>query len=327
MGENVHTESNGSTAIAVQETRAIAPRTVRGILTREALQEAAEQRKLLAEFVREQMIEGTDYGTIPGTERKGKDGKMEPNRTLLKPGAEKLVEIFRCTPEYDVLKEVEDYDRGLFAYRFRCRLIQRDADAVIAEGYGSATSYEGKYRWRTAARLCPDCSLPAIIKGKAEYGGGWVCFKKKGGCGAKFNDGDPIIEDQEQGRIENDDLCTYQNTVLKMAKKRALVDGAIALARVSDLFTQDAEDFEHNHALSAEAQVMVDELKAGFANLDAKKAWGEAHKEKKGTLPKGEQEKVAAAFRASPVAQPKGSAVLKETLKAQESAAEPGSAG
>jgi hypothetical protein len=27
-----------------------------------------------------------------------------------------------------------------------------------------------------------------------------------------------------------------------MAKKRALVDGAIALARVSDLFTQDVED-------------------------------------------------------------------------------------
>jgi hypothetical protein len=32
------------------------------------------------------------------------------------------------------------------------------------------------------------------------------------------------------------------NTILKMAKKRALVDGAIALARCSDIFTQDIED-------------------------------------------------------------------------------------
>lgn len=38
-------------------------------------------------------------------------------------------------------------------------------------------------------RLCPQCQKPAIIKGRAEYGGGWLCFKKKGGCGAKFPDG------------------------------------------------------------------------------------------------------------------------------------------
>lgn len=49
----------------------------------------------------------------------------------------------------------------------------------------------------TAEKKCPACgSTSAIIKGKAEYGGGWVCFKKKGGCGAKladdaFNDHSP----------------------------------------------------------------------------------------------------------------------------------------
>ena len=38
--------------------------------------------------------------------------------------------------------------------------------------------------------LCPECGQPAIIKGKEEWGGGWVCWKKEGGCGAKF-DSDP----------------------------------------------------------------------------------------------------------------------------------------
>jgi hypothetical protein len=35
---------------------------------------------------------------------------------------------------------------------------------------------------------CPNCGKDAVIKGKPEYGGGWVCYSKKGGCGAKFTD-------------------------------------------------------------------------------------------------------------------------------------------
>ena len=37
---------------------------------------------------------------------------------------------------------------------------------------------------------CPNClSSEAVIKGKEEYGGGWVCWAKKGGCGINFQDG------------------------------------------------------------------------------------------------------------------------------------------
>jgi hypothetical protein len=36
--------------------------------------------------------------------------------------------------------------------------------------------------------LCPNCGKDAVIKGKPEYGGGWLCYSKKGGCGAKFTD-------------------------------------------------------------------------------------------------------------------------------------------
>jgi hypothetical protein len=35
---------------------------------------------------------------------------------------------------------------------------------------------------------CASCGQKALIKGKEQYGGGWVCFKKKGGCGQKFNE-------------------------------------------------------------------------------------------------------------------------------------------
>lgn len=220
---------------AAPPTKALAkPTTPRAIVMAEALKEDTEQRALLQAYVSQHMKAGTDYGVIPGTQKP----------TLLKPGAEKLTDLFRCTPTFDVIEKLEDWEAGLFHYAFRVRITSRDAGTVLAEGFGSANSREGRYRWRDARRKCPSCGKETIIKGKAEYGGGWLCFAKRGGCGAKWEDGATEIEGQEIGKVENDDIYTLVNTILKMAKKRALVDGAIALARCSDIFTQDVEDFE-----------------------------------------------------------------------------------
>jgi hypothetical protein len=202
-------------------------------LTKEGLAVEKEQRRLLGEFVHTCMEKGTDFGVIPGTEKP----------TLLKPGAEKLVDLFRCTPEFVLEDSVTDFERPLFYYRFKVKLFSEAAGRVLAEGVGSANSREARYRWRNGQRKCPKCGKETIIAGKAEYGGGWLCFAKKGGCGAKFAKGDKDIEGQSVGRVENEDVADLDNTILKMAKKRALVDGAIALARCSDLFTQDLEDF------------------------------------------------------------------------------------
>jgi hypothetical protein len=198
--------------------------------------EAAEQRKLLSEYVKSQMVEDQDYGVIPGTNKP----------TLLKPGAEKLTDLFRCTPKFKLIKDVEDYDRGLFAYTFRVQLFQRDAGVVLAEGYGSANSREGRYRWRNEQPKCPTCGKESLFRSKKDPG--FYCWSKKGGCGAKFGLGDAEVKAafDGAGKVENDDVATLANTILKMAKKRALVDGAIALARVSDLFTQDVEDTNHD---------------------------------------------------------------------------------
>lgn len=42
---------------------------------------------------------------------------------------------------------------------------------------------------REPMRVCPECGVQAVIKSNPKYGTGWVCWKKKGGCGAKFPDG------------------------------------------------------------------------------------------------------------------------------------------
>ena len=187
------------------------------------------------QIVHSTMIPDLDYGIIPGTTKP----------TLLKPGAEKIAKLLGLSDQYEILDKSEDWHEPLFRYLIKCRLIHLATGSVISEGLGECNSMESKYRWRESKRKCPVCGVEAIIKGKEQYGGGWLCFKKTGGCGAKWEDGEPEIEGQTIGRVENDDIYSQVNTILKMAKKRALVDAALSAGRLSDIFTQDMEDTGH----------------------------------------------------------------------------------
>lgn len=172
--------------------------------------------------------------------------------TLLKPGAELIMARFKLWPKFIERTTVErwDTDKPIFHYRYECQLIHRETDEVWGAGIGSCNSMEDKYRWRKMSRVCPKCGKETIIKGKAEYGGGWVCYGKKGGCGAKWDDGAPEIENQPEGKAANDDVFTLVNTIDKMAQKRALVAAILVATGASAYFTQDVEDFAgYSHAV------------------------------------------------------------------------------
>lgn len=221
----------------------------RALIVSDALAQEGEQRKLLGQYVNEHMQEGTDYGIIPGTERK--EGPTP--KTLLKPGAEKLTQLFRCIPQYTLAEKIEDWDKELFYYRFQCSIVTQADGAVVAEGVGSCSTYESRYRWRNADRSCPECGKATVKRSRQPPRNdphgvpGWYCFAKIGGCGANFDAADQSIVGQPIGRVKNPDLLDCVNTVLKIAKKRALVDAAIALARCSDIFTQDLDDLGADH--------------------------------------------------------------------------------
>jgi nitrite reductase/ring-hydroxylating ferredoxin subunit len=175
------------------------------------------------------MKEGEHYGTIPGTQKP----------TLLKPGAEKLLLTFRFDPEYESTKT---YDGAHLTIDSKCTLYHIPSGQRMGSGEGMCSTKESKYAYRKGARLCPECGQDAIIKGRAEYGGGWVCFAKKGGCGAKWKDGAAAIEGQSVDRVPNPDLADCYNTVKKIANKRALVAAVLNVTAASDIFTQDLED-------------------------------------------------------------------------------------
>jgi hypothetical protein len=203
------------------------------------------QVRLVEEVTAKAMKPGEHYGVIPGTE--GKDGKAKP--TLLKPGAEKLMLLFRLRAEYT--PEVTRHASGHVDVSVRCALFHVPTGELRGDGWGSCTTRETKYAYRRAERKCPECGAAFVIKGKPEYDktggdGGWLCWKKKGGCGATFVDGDQRVEGQSVGRTPNPDLADCENTVLKMAQKRALVAAILNATAASDAFTQDVEDMASN---------------------------------------------------------------------------------
>jgi hypothetical protein len=194
------------------------------------------QTKAIKEVMAAVMKDGEHYGVIPGT--KGKP-------TLLQPGAEKLIMLFWLEVSFETVERIVRDD--FIMYEVRAILRHRKTGEKWGEGMGACNSKEKRYQSQTNEKVCPKCSKPAIIKGKKEYGGGWLCWDKKGGCKAKFTDDDQAIVEQE-GQTKKDSVYDLQNTIYKMACKRAKVAVVLNATAASDVFTQDLEDLSEVQA-------------------------------------------------------------------------------
>ncbi len=199
--------------------------------------EMLARRKELIEVVKNILKDGEHFGKTPGTNKP----------SLFKPGAEILNQYFGLYAEFEVTSRVEKWEPKpeLFDYEFKCTIRSKRDQVKVSEGVGSCNSYESRYRYRDAKRSCPGCGrVGTIIKGKEEFGGGWVCWAKDqtNCCKAKFKDNDPSIVGQALGKVDNEDIASLKNTILKMAAKRAYVDATLKATGASEIFTQDTED-------------------------------------------------------------------------------------
>lgn len=203
-----------------------------GAVQEYSVSDVVAQAAKIQDLMSKALKDGQHYGIIPGTGTKP---------SLFKPGAEKINFMFRIgTGEPEVIRT--DLKDGHREVTVKTPMVHLPTGAVITYGVGSCSTMETKYRYRNEARKCPQCGKEAIIKGREEYGGGWLCFKKKGGCGAKFGIDDKAITEQIVGQIENKDIADQYNTVLKMADKRSYICGTLKATAASDFFTQDVED-------------------------------------------------------------------------------------
>jgi len=140
-----------------------------------SLTDAKQRFQMLQEFVKEMMVAGQDYGIVSGVTKP----------TLLKPGAEKLTEIFGFSKQVNITNRMEDWVQGLFSYEVKVSLINKRTGHLEAEGVGLCNTKESEYAGQNP--------------------------------------------------------FTLANTVLKMAKKRALIDAVLSATRSSGIFTQDVE--------------------------------------------------------------------------------------
>lgn len=258
----------------------------------------------LKQIQRNSMKPGVHYG-IPGKKAGEKIELRDGQKVgLFKAGQELLLKLHRYVADVTLTVTYGDPENAT-SPAIRVDAVSRiHADSlegpVIATGVGSCNTWETKYRWRHAQKKCPNCG-EAKLRFQREAKGGqykgqsahWCAPNRDGsaggGCGAEFAGNDPRIETQEAGRVTNAEPFDLENTIVKMAAKRAKVDATIAATGASDLFTQDIEDMSpaDRERLDREADEAADKFygttsEKTATNGDAKLAPGDRFDDGKG---------------------------------------------
>lgn len=193
------------------------------------LDEVVAQVTLIQKIMKTVMKEEEHYGVIPGTTKP----------TLYKPGAEKLCLTFRLEPDYEIIREIREKD--FIAYTVKCLL-----HPMRVTGIGSCNSRETKYRYHSQNTGRPVPKEYWENRDSALLGGPQYSTRKK--------DKQWLIYEQ----VENENPWDLDNTLVKMACKRALVAATLNATAASDIFTQDIEDLPKDVINGEATEVKVD---------------------------------------------------------------------
>ena len=220
------------------------------------------QVNLIQHIMKEVMKDGDHFGTIPG---------CGPKPTLLKPGAEKIAMTFR----FAVDPQVEIVDLPNYHREYRVRVaITNSAGEFLGAGVGCCSTLEGKFRFRTGPTEITSEVVPKKywdLK-REDPAAAQKIIGGPGYATKKGEDGVWYIAIQGQ-KCEHDNPADYWNTVLKMAKKRSLVDAILTVTAASDIFTQDIEDDPSLYVKTTQAAPapVKEEVKKEGAAPDPKK--------------------------------------------------------
>ena len=193
-----------------------------------SVQSVKQQFDVVNELYKQIMVQDEHYGKIPGTKKD----------TLFKAGAEKLNILFKLVPKIEREDKI-DLGSGHREIEMVIGLYHRDTEKFWGQGTGSCSTMESKYRYRSGDNFeVTEEAIPKDAKEKkTEY--------RKQGFGMKKVDGAWVwVKYLSEEKSENPDIADIYNTVRKMAYKRALVSATITATGVSDIFTQDIEDFK-----------------------------------------------------------------------------------
>ncbi len=171
------------------------------------VREILEAQGKIAEFIKSGLKSGVDYGKIPGANKE----------SLLKPGAERLCHAFGVIADFDVTeREVDHLIEIPWVKTKKVWNNSYQGDRSFREEKVQGSSF-GLYRYVVKCRL--------ISRQTGEVLGSGI----------------GVCSSVESKYIDRPRDC--ENTILKMAEKRALVGAALVVFGLSDRFTQDVEDY------------------------------------------------------------------------------------
>ncbi len=173
-------------------------------------QDILSQIQQIQNIVKSVMQENKHFGVIAGTK----------NKTLYKAGAELLLQTFRLAPDYEVIESV--HEENYIRYVVKCTIYSISTEKKVSSGLGSCSTHETKYRYK----WIPTSKKPnkeEAEKLKAEGKGRW----------RKIN-GNFVWHEKQ----DNNEIYDTDNTILKMAGKRALIEATEHAIPASDTFTE-----------------------------------------------------------------------------------------
>jgi hypothetical protein len=169
----------------------------------------AQRMNRMIEVQRDVMKPDVDYGKIPGCDKP----------TLLKPGAELLCMTFRIGDRMALGYPMREIDQdGNITFTVIMEFYDQSTGITIGQGMGVASTAEEKYAWKRAVCQAEYDNTPDHMRRLKYY--------KDGGTQIQIHTNPKDVE----------------NTVAKMSKKRAKVDGCLNVLAASRVFAQDLED-------------------------------------------------------------------------------------
>lgn len=188
------------------------------------------------EFIKKGLHRDTDYGSLPGSDRE----------VLFKAGAERLCSAFGVSAEYEITEQEIDHDRKIVWTKRKKKWYTEDGRRRFnwEDEHGDSLGF---YRYVVAVKLTSRET------------------------GALLGTGIGVCSTMESKYIDRP--RELENTILKMAQKRAMVGAALNVFCLSDRFTQDMEESAESEAVAKEPDAEAVYGEAGKMTTDQAKAW------------------------------------------------------
>lgn len=164
-----------------------------------------EQQAEFAGLIKEVLKEGVDYGKIPGTKK----------NTLYKPGAERLCIAFGAGPHYELIDKEVDHEK-VVAWQKKQKV------------WNNKHQNDKTFRWETESGESVGL-YRYVYKCKVVRSDGRILGEGEGVCST--------MESKYVDRPRD-----TENTVLKMAQKRAFIAATLNSFGLSSRFSEDPAD-------------------------------------------------------------------------------------